>query len=433
MTPSEYGKWDLISTTVILLMPFLTFELVSATYRWLIVEESFDKRKKTITTGAVTIIRNLLVFNLLFIIINSQISLSYGWEILLLINVSIISSFMQQSARGLGFNKIFAISGILQTLIILILNIIFIFIFDLRLAALLYSSILSYVIVTIYIWLSIKIHIFIDIKHYSRSMLKSFLQYSLPLIPGAVSWWVMNASDRFIIAFFLGTDANGIYAISNKIPSLLTMVSSVFFLAWNDSAIRESNNQGKNEYYTEVFKHYFRLMTIFVIGIIVLIKPIMEIMVSDTFFVAWKYSGILIIGALFNTFSQFWGAGYYGSKQTKVLLWTSILGALINIFLNLLLINHLGLYAASLSTAIAFLFTWLMRVFNKSNNFKINICLKDFLVLSFFLIIALGLLYVSNSIMIVIQFIFVIFLFTYYNKAILRLIYKKAIGMISSR
>src|SRR5690625_2679319 len=107
-TTSEYGLWDLVVTTSTLLTPFITFELVAAVYRWLIEEKDEGKRKKIITTGFFVILQNLLIFNILGLIAINLISIPFGWQALLFINVSITSRFIQQCTRGLGYNILFA-------------------------------------------------------------------------------------------------------------------------------------------------------------------------------------------------------------------------------------------------------------------------------------------------------------------------------------
>src|SRR5699024_11205582 len=105
-TTADYGFWVLVVTTSTVLAPFITFALVAAIHKWLIIEKIEDKQKTINTTGAFTILRNLVFFNVIAIIIIFIVQLPYGWEALVFINLSVASSFLQQCARGLGFNKL---------------------------------------------------------------------------------------------------------------------------------------------------------------------------------------------------------------------------------------------------------------------------------------------------------------------------------------
>ena len=56
-------------------------------------------------------------------------------------------------------------------------------------------------------------------------------QYSIPLVPNGISWWIVNVSDRTIITAIIGTAANGIYAVSNKFPTILSSLLGIFNLS----------------------------------------------------------------------------------------------------------------------------------------------------------------------------------------------------------
>ncbi|MEN1967762.1 oligosaccharide flippase family protein [Lentibacillus sp. N15] len=422
-TTAEYGLWDIVVTTVTLLTPFITFELVAAVYRWLLVEKSMAAKQRIITTGAITILRNLIIFNGLCAILFTFISIPYDWQALLFADISIFTSFMQQCARGLGYNKLFALIGILQTTITVILNLIFILLLNWRLEAFFYSAIIAGTCVVIMAWIVMRFNGYITKTSYSKAIVKSFLVYSIPIIPGAASWWVMTMSDRYMIGLFLGMEANGIYAIANKIPAILLMVSSVFSLAWKDHAILAFDSEDKNTYYSKVFKHFFRLMTTSVICLTLLTKPILALVIASGFYSSWKYIGVLLLATLFSAFSQFWGAGFHGARKTNVIFISSLVGAVVNVVINLLLIQYIGLYAVAISSFIAFLVMWLIRVYFAGAYFHIKINARDLLILLPIIAIAITVPFIVNWIGIGISIFLGVLLFFVYNWRLIRLVY----------
>lgn len=426
-TTSEYGLWDLIVTTTTLLVPFITFELVAAVYRWLIGEKDEESKKRIITTGIITLLRNVVIFNVIAIAILFFVHVPYGWESLVLLNVLIASGFFQQCARGLGFNKLFASLGIIQTAIIVVLNLIFIFVFDLKLEALFYASIIAGICVIIIAWKMMRFSNYISVKSYSKDIIKSFLVYSIPIIPGAASWWVMNLSDRYFITAYMGMEENGIYAIANKIPAILLMVNAVFALAWKDSAIIESKSDDKNTYYSRVFQHFFRLMATLVILLTLLTKPVLELVIASDFYNSWKYIGILLLATLFSALSQFWGAGYHGAKKTNVIFVTSLAGAIVNVVFNFIFINYIGLYAAAISTLLAFLTMWLIRVFSANHYFKITINYRDMVVLFALMLLAIVAPFTLNTTGVVVSIVFGLLLFFVYNLKIIKFLFQNFI------
>ena len=71
---------------------------------------------------------------------------------------------------------------------------------------------------------------------------------------------------------------------------------------------------------------------------------------------------ISIMATLFNVVVGLVSVVYVAKKNTKAIAQTSVMAALINISVHLLLIKHLGLYAAVLSSLIAFLSMSFLRV-----------------------------------------------------------------------
>ena len=57
---------------------------------------------------------------------------------------------------------------------------------------------------------------------------RQMLAYCVPLIPTAVFWWIMGVSDRYLVKWFVGSVANGIYAVAYKISTILTSLATVF-------------------------------------------------------------------------------------------------------------------------------------------------------------------------------------------------------------
>lgn len=430
-TTAEYGLWDIVVTTATLLAPFITFELVAAVYRWLLEEKEEATKQSIITTGAITILRNLLIFNLLSVIVFLFISIPYRWEALIFVDVSIVISFIQQCARGLGYNKLFALIGVVQTTITVALNLVFILVFHLRLEAFFYSAIIAGIAVTIFAWTVMRFSRYLSANAYSKKIIKSFLIYSIPIIPGAASWWVMTMSDRYFITIFLGMDSNGIYAIANKIPAVLLMISSVFSLAWKDNAILAYDSADKNDYYSKVFHHFFRLMTTAVICLTLLTKPVLAIFIADNFYSSWKYIGILLLATLVSAFSQFWGAGYHGARKTNLIFVSSLVGAAINVLVNLLLIQYIGLYAVAISTFLAFLAMWLMRIYFAGAYFHIRINYRDMLILLPILAVAMLVPFVFDWIGIVVSICLGFLMFFVFNWGLIKLVYWNVKEMVS--
>ena len=148
-------------------------------------------------------------------------------------------SVCEQYVRASGDTMLFAKQGLMNTMLVVTLNIVLLKVFSLGVTGYMLAVGLSDCICTAY--LIIKKRLWGNLTvHPNKHMLKKMLRYSIPLIPTTVFWWITSVSDRYMVTAYLGVDANGIYAVSYKMPTILSLVSSIFMEAWQFSAVSEA-------------------------------------------------------------------------------------------------------------------------------------------------------------------------------------------------
>lgn len=416
LSTNDYGYFDLITTTILLLTPIITFDLYNGLYRYLLESKNKHEATNIISNSFFITIRNIIIFNVLYFIYIQFKSFRYEYLILLQIDFGILLGLWSQIARGLKKNIQYSISGIISTIVILAFNILLITIMNLKVEALIISNILSSVITIAYLEWCLKISRYIKLKFNSKITKKKLMIFSIPLIPNVISWWLMNVSDRYFLTFYKGVESNGIYAISNKFPSILFMLNSIFYLAWQESAISEYDSNDRNLFYTKMFNLLMSLEFTTVIGLIAFTKFIMKLMIDGKFESAWRFVPFLYIATIFNTFSSFYGTGYLSSKDTIGAFYTSVIGGIVNVIMNFALIPLIGIQGASFSTMIAFLIMWVVRVWQTRKYFKISIDYRRLILLSFISILFVILYYVNKMSVDIVMMILSVVIFFIFNK-----------------
>ena len=116
---------------------------------------------------------------------------------------------------------------------------------------------------------------------------------------------------------------------------------------------------------------------------------VFRIFVNEKFAESYYQIPILILGSVFNILVSFLGSVYVAKKLTKEIAKTSIIAAIINIVVNIALIKQIGLYAASISTVVAYLTMFIYRWIDvkKYVNIKTNKLLIIGLSISFIVVI----------------------------------------------
>ena len=246
---------------------------------------------------------------------------------------------------------------------------------------------LAGIITIIYLLIVTKIWKYISLKCVDKKLLKEMLVYSIPLIPNSLSWWIINVSDRFIIKLMLGVEANAIYAVANKIPSIYSLFYNGFNLAWQESASLDSKDN--KMYYQNIFTSLSKFLMSGLLILISILPIIFKLLVIGDYNESYYQMPILCISLLFSSLSAFLGGIYIATKNSKKLGISSFMASLTNIIINFVLIKKIGLYAASFSTLVSFLILTLYRYYDikKLCYLKINIRLLMIFILSLSIVV----------------------------------------------
>lgn len=362
LTQRDYGILDIFQTTVSLLVPVLSLEIVEAVFRFS-MDEAKEGAKRIISTALLfTFLLLLVSFGLIPVFARLEIfrmHLPYFYAIWFL---TVLLGGVKQYVRALGQVKIFAWSDILYVLIFAGFNVVFMVLFHMGLRGYLLSYALAQVVSFFFVASAGRVFSKLSLKFFDQKLLRGMLSYSLPLIPNALMWWVMNVSDRYLILHFLGLEANGLYAVACRFPMLLSVVTGVFFPAWQISAVEEFNARDRNQYYAEIFALYSSALFILAGAVLLFLPEITGLFVAPNFHEVWKYVPFLLFGTIFHAFASFLGTVYIASKKTLGAFLTTALGGLTNFLLNLLFIPWWGIQGAAFTTMVGFLVIWLARV-----------------------------------------------------------------------
>ena len=375
----SFGIYDLIITTVMMLTPILSLQMSDGVYRWLIDEP--DNKGEIISSTIKLLLLCILIATWIYYVWLTFVNFSFAVETWMYTVTTIIYSVVQQMIRGLRENKLYSFTGILYTVIHLMINLLGLTVLNSGIRILFYSSSIASTVCCGIFLHKLKITETIKIKS-NIKLLRKIIRYSLPLIPNTICWWVVNSIDRYMIRFYLGPDANGIYSMSTKYPAIVTMITGIFYMAWQESAIKEYNTPNRNQFFSAVFNKYNKLLFSTVIICIPFIKYFIMMAMEQSYKVSWKYTGFIMIGCSFSALCSFLGIGYNISKDTKNALYTTFIAAITDVVLNLFLMKQYGLQIASFSTLVSYVLLFAIRLIDCKKYFILEIRWKEFTILS---------------------------------------------------
>ena len=417
LSSKEYGTVDLITTYIALIVPVITLQLEMAMFRELIdVRDDILKKKGIISTGIISSISQLILILIILISASFFIQIQNIYLILLNISVVLISNQLLQISRGNGDNVAYSIACVISGIGTVFFNILFVVILQFKVEGILLSTVLANILAIIYLVLKNRIFSYLNFKYFDKKILKRMFKYSVPLVPNGLIWWIINISDRTLISIILGTNFNGIYAVSNKFSSILIQLYNVFNLSWTESASLHINDTDKDIFFSKVFNNVINIFFSLCILIVGFLPFVFSVLVSVNFFDSYNYIPILLLGMMFNIIVSFIGCIYVAKKLTKEISRTSLYSGILNILINLLLIKKIGIYAAAVSTLLSFFIMAIYRIIDVKKYVILKIDYRMFFFLSIVFILECVSYYCFPISLKIYTFIFTCIVILFYNR-----------------
>lgn len=417
LSTEEYGVVDLLNTYISLIIPIVFLQMDQAIFRFLIDERKNEENKiKLISTSLTTVFFQAILYLIIYIFIGRFINNEYKYFLATNVVATMLSGILLQICRGLGDNTTYSLGSIVSGAGTIIFNVLFIVVFKWGAYGMLSATLLANISCSIFIIFKKKIYKYYKIKKYTKEIRKELWKYSIPMVPNMLSWWIVNASDRTIVTYFLGVGENGIYSAANKFSAIIITLFNVFNLTWSESASLYINDKDRDIYFSKIMNKAIKFSTTLCFGLIAIMPFVFNYLITGQgYSSAYQQIPILIISTLFNIVVSLIGSVYVGLKKSKEIAKTSIIAAIINIGVNLVLVNSIGLYAASISTLIAYLSMAIYRYIDVRKYVKISFDLKHILLSVIIGIIIITLYYIRNSYLCLLSVIIIIIYAIYYN------------------
>ena len=362
-----YNTKEILEMCANMLIPLVSMSIADAIIRY-----GLDKNyeKESVFSNSVVL---LLMGGIGFLMLSPLLLLYADIRpyVLLLVGFVLCSCFRQlstQFARARGMVKLFAADGMFCTLIFCISNVFLIAKLQLGITGFLLSSMIADTISGICVWLIARHGRFFSRKFIDKELLGTMLRFSLPLIPTAEMWLITGFSDRIFVKNIVNATEAGVYGAATKIPNLLAMVSTIFYQAWNMSAIAENDSESKSKFYEQVYDAYQAMLAVGAGGIIAFDQFLSGYLIDTSKDIAYEhaylYTPVLVIAVMMMCLNQFFSSIYTVSKHTKNSFWTSFAATAVNLVLNAVLIPVMAVRGAIIATFMSYLVCYVIRLFD---------------------------------------------------------------------
>lgn len=189
----------------------------------------------------------------------------------------------------------------------------------------------------------------------SISLIKEGLKFSIPLLPGTIAYLLMSISDRIIMERYLSLSMIGIYSIAFTLASGLGMFIQSAYRAFEPEIFKKFGNEGFSSFTIRLHRIFMFIVFSMAIILSIFSKEILLILTKGDFINGYTLVPILIIGTVLTAENALLGSLAIAEKKTKLSMYSTFIGAIVSIAINIILLPYIGYYAAAIAYVGSFL------------------------------------------------------------------------------
>lgn len=382
LSVSDYGIWNQLLVTIRILTSISCLGLNLAMLRFFPIMEKNELKIEFSSLFIVVLISSSFISSL-FILFNQPLAdllLQPNDNLIIILAFSILLSCLNFISidlfRTLNQFKKYSFFLIFQAYITLAF-ISTIAMMGFGINAVLFGFMISQIITFILVF--ILIYHEIGFKLNVSKKTKSYISYSLPLIPGFISYWVVESSDRYLIGIFLGLSSVGYYSPGYMIATAIPMIVSPFAVVLLPLLSKEydiGNHKKVEELLCLSFKGFLGISIPVVFLLSFLSKPLLEILTTPTIAAnGYLVTPLVAMGALFYGIYVIISNIIFLEKKTRAIGIIWLLVALLNIILNIIFLPIFGLLWAAFTTLLSYLIALILTL-TLITNFKVYFEMK---------------------------------------------------------
>ena len=188
--------------------------------------------------------------------------------------------------------------------------------------------------------------------------IKNGVKVSMPFFIGTLAYKIIEFSDRYMIDYYMTKADVGVYTFFGGIANtIFTVVFTLVLMVYYPKLIEAY--QTKHEYKAVSKPFFYKTLIVSLVTsflVVVFIHPVLDYMSKEEFINNIEILWLLILATIVLNISFVPHYILYAMKRDIIIRDITLIGAAINIALNLVLIKEYGLVGAAISTIAAFIF-----------------------------------------------------------------------------
>jgi len=349
-----------------------TYGLDTAFFRFYILAEKEEEKKRVFTTAYFTIILSSILFTGLIILNANWIAVHlFGADIQ---KLSVDLALLVKLAGGILFFDAlcfmpfltlraeerpahFAIFKLINVVINVVANIVLIIKLKFGIEGIFIANFIAS-LSTFVILLPIGIRRFK--MNYSLPTLKELMAFGIPYLPSTICVALMDTVDRIFLEHLADVEAVGIYSQGHKLGMFMALFVTAFRFAWHPFFLSTVKQENAKAIFQKVFTYILLACSMVFLLFSFFLQEIVTFRIGNFTILGAEYlPATTVVPVIFLAY-MFYAAylnfliGIYLEKKTKYLPWITFAGMSANIIVNLTLIPVMGMMGSAIARVAAY-------------------------------------------------------------------------------
>lgn len=223
--------------------------------------------------------------------------------------------------------------------------------------------------------------------------------YCIPLMVNSFSFLFLGTYNKNIVLYQLGETASGYYAFVLKFTSILSILISIFSLAWQEVAFQNANSAERDKMYSYYINTFMKFIGLGIPLYCLLLYYFAPIVGGTEYILATQYIPLAVFGTFISEVSGVLGVVIAVSKRTFPILFSTIVGAIVNVSLVTWMTKAVGINAASIGLCLGFFCVAVYRYFVGKKLIVIKMNIKYVALIFIEMLVTTGYFYLGNIVL----------------------------------
>lgn len=363
ISPVSMGYYDVSNSYMNIIVPIVSLSIWAAILRYCFDFEKTEDKYMVITNAMAVFVVSSAVYSIATFLIGRVYSIQYLFLIYLMGLAMILQNCYSNMARALGYNAVFAMSGVVGSFVNCGSNIMMILFLGMREESLFIALTLGLLTQVFIMEMKVQFLKHVEFKRIDPAFVKKMIRFTAPLALNSACFWFLSSYDKIGISQVLGLESSGIYAIAAKYTYVIGLLSDCFRMAMQELLFSlGKGGEEKKHFYTVSSNYCLKFLTYGLLLLISFVYFTFPVLIGKNYSAAFSLIPLYLVATVGNVYCNFLGDIFATEKKTSAVFYSTIVAAVVNVSLFHLLVGTFQIQAANIALSAGFLVDIIVRL-----------------------------------------------------------------------